>query len=181
MFAKLLLLFTVIPLIELSLLIPLGTEIGIWPTLAIVFTTAIAGALLGKYQGMSAWKRIQSEMGRGQVPGDALLDGLAVLIASAFLVTPGVLTDFAGFILLIPFTRGPIKKLVRKRVDKWLEAETVGFMSFDAPDFGPDPFDVYGAGQRGRADDIIIEPAEPAATHREEEEVIQITAQVTRD
>ncbi len=119
MFSKLLILFTVIPIIELSLLIPLGQQIGTMPTLGIIAFTAIAGAWLGKSQGSAAWRRIQSELATGSLPGDSILDGLAVLLASAFLVTPGVLTDFAGFILLIPFTRAPIRRFVRKRFDSW--------------------------------------------------------------
>lgn len=127
MFAKLVLLFTIVPIIELTLLITVGNYIGLPITLAIVVTTALLGATLGKYQGLTAWKKIKAQLATGQLPQDALLDGLAVLIASAFLITPGVLTDIAAFTLLFPATRAPIKKLLRKRIDAWLAKEQVGF------------------------------------------------------
>ncbi len=120
MFSKLLVLFTIVPILELTVLIPLSQQIGTWPTIGLIAFTALAGAWLGKSQGSAAWKRIQAELATGQLPGDSILDGLAVLVASAFLVTPGVLTDFAGFILLIPFTRAPIRRFVRSRFDKWM-------------------------------------------------------------
>ena len=159
MIAKLLALFTIIPLIELSLLIPLGQRIGTEWTLAIVFTTALVGAILGKFQGASAWKRIKQDLATGQIPGDSLLDGLAVLVASAFLVTPGVLTDLTGFILLLPPTRRPLKALLRRRIDRWLEADDVGFVGFDGGMMGGfDDHDTYRS-PHAREDDIVIEPA----------------------
>ena len=135
MFAKLVLLFTIIPILELTLLITVGNYIGLPITLGIVVTTALLGATLGKYQGLTAWKKIKAQLATGQLPQDALLDGLAVLIASAFLITPGVLTDIAAFTLLLPATRAPIKKLLRKRIDAWLAREQVGFFGGFGGDF----------------------------------------------
>lgn len=141
MFAKLLFLFTVIPILELCVLIPLGQQIGTWPTIGIIIFTAIAGALLAKYQGASAWRRIKSQLESGQLPSDSILDGLAVMIASAFLFTPGILTDLSGFILLIPFTRAPIRRFAKKRIEKWLSKEQVSLFGT-----GLNPFGVEDAG-----------------------------------
>lgn len=183
MFAKLVLLFTIIPLIELSLLVTLGTKIGLVPTLVIVAVTALLGAGLGKYQGLKAWRGIKEELARGQLPQDSLLDGLAVLLASAFLVTPGVLTDFTAFILLIPVTRAPVKKLIRKRVDKWLEKENMGFFS-SGPSFGFDNYhtstDYSSSYAHSRSDDIIIEPSTKQDTHEPEVVFEQISSESSR-
>ncbi|MBA2661781.1 MAG: FxsA family protein [Bradymonadaceae bacterium] len=134
MLAKLLLLFTVIPLIELAILIPLGQAMGLWPTIALVFGTGLLGALLGKSEGLRAWHRIREDLGHGRMPGDAILDGLAVLIAAAFLITPGILSDITGILLLLPFARAPLKRLLQGRFTKMLEAPNISFMSFGSMD-----------------------------------------------
>lgn len=160
MFAKLVLLFTIIPILELTLLVTLGNQIGLPITLAIVVTTALLGATLGKYQGLTAWRKIKAELAKGQLPQDSLLDGLAVLIASAFLITPGVLTDLAAFTLLFPVTRAPVKRFIRKRIDRWMEKEQVGLFSGFGGDLFGAPEDLYydhaagNAPQRG--DDIVM-------------------------
>jgi UPF0716 protein FxsA len=150
-FAGLLALFTIIPLIELALLIPLGQMIGLWPTIGLVVLTGLVGAFLGKAEGLKAWRRIQDDLAHARMPGDAILDGLAVLIACAFLVTPGVLTDIAGMALLIPIARQPIKALIRRRFLNMLESPgSTGFFQFSSfesvhgsPDFYP-PRGAYG-------------------------------------
>jgi UPF0716 protein FxsA len=164
MFSRLLVLFTIVPIIELTVLIPLSQQIGLWPTIGLIAFTAIAGAWLGKSQGSAAWKRIQAELATGQLPGDSILDGLAVLVASAFLVTPGVLTDLAGFILLIPFTRAPIRRFVRRRFDKWMTQGGGGVYT----SFGGGHGAAYGYGwdeehdaREGDGPQVIDAPAQP--------------------
>ncbi len=179
MFAKLVLLFTIVPIIELTLLITLGNYLGLPITLGIVVTTALLGATLGKYQGLSAWKKIKAQLATGQLPQDALLDGLAVLIASAFLVTPGVLTDVAAFTLLFPVSRAPIKKLIRRRIDAWLDQEQVGFFGGFGGDMLGGLDDPYAAGYGdSRGDDIIIEPAQ-TTQKKESEEVVMEVLEIT--
>lgn len=147
MFAKLVALFTIIPAIELALLTLMGIYVGFWPTLALIVVTAFGGAYLGKAQGMSAWKRINEELATGALPEDSILDGLAVLIASALLLTPGVLTDFVGFGLLIPATRKPIKAFAKTRLKRWMakqDSPVSTYYSFSSAAFGgeDDPFQV---------------------------------------
>lgn len=125
---KLALLFTTITLLELSLLIPLGQAIGLPATIAIVIVTAVVGATLAKRQGITIWNRIQKELGSGKLPRDSLLDGLAVLIAGAFFLTPGVLTDAVGILLLIPPVRAPVKALVKRYAKKMLESPDVNYV-----------------------------------------------------
>lgn len=154
MLARLLLLFTVVPLVELAILIPLGQWMGLWPTLALILVTGVAGAWLGKRQGLRAWERITSDLSGGELPSDSLLDGLAVLIACALLVTPGVLSDIAGMLLLIPPARTPLKSYIKKRFRKSIESGGVSFVSFDDVDpFGPGA----DSGSRGRENDEVID------------------------
>jgi len=110
MFFRLLLLFTVVPLVELGLLIQLGKVIGLAPTIAIVLLTGVVGAALARWQGMATLRRVQTEMAEGRVPGEALVDGLLILVAGAVLLTPGLLTDAFGFMLLIPPSRAAVRR-----------------------------------------------------------------------
>ena len=174
MIAKLVLLFTIVPILELTLLITLGDYIGLPWTIAIVVTTALLGATLGKYQGLSAWRKIKAELSAGQLPQDALMDGLAVLLASAFLITPGVLTDLAAFTLLLPATRAPLKRLLKRRIDRWLESEPIGMFT----GFGglggemlmegyEDPY-AEESEEVARRGEVIIERVEPEKSQRAE-------------
>ena len=112
MFLRLLLLFTIVPLIELYLLITIGGVIGVAPTIAIVLGTGVLGAWLARWQGLAVLRRVNEEMAAGRLPTDALIDGLLVLVAAAVLLTPGLLTDTAGFVLLVPASRAVIRKAV---------------------------------------------------------------------
>jgi len=112
MFLRLLLLFTVVPLIELYLLITIGGVIGVVPTIAIVIGTGVLGAWLARWQGLAVLRRISEEMTAGRLPTDALIDGLLILVAAAVLLTPGLLTDTLGFVLLVPASRAFVRKIV---------------------------------------------------------------------
>ena len=128
MIARLALLFTTVTLLELSILIPLGRAVGLPATIAIVIGTAFVGASLAKRQGATIWSRIQEELSKGKAPGDSLLDGLAVLIAGTMLLTPGVLTDVAGILLLIPACRVPLKAIAKKYAKKMIDKPDVTFV-----------------------------------------------------
>lgn len=117
-------LFTLVPLVELYLLIRLGTYVGAVDTIAIVIGTGIAGGLLAKSQGLAVLDRMRAELNQGRLPAESLLDGLLILIAGAMLVTPGLLTDGLGLLLLIPWSRKAIKSwLKRKMQEKISEGE----------------------------------------------------------
>lgn len=175
MLARLLFLFTVIPLVELAILIPLGQWMGFWPTLALVLVTGVTGAWLGKRQGLRAWGRITEDLSSGNLPSDSLLDGLAVLIACAFLVTPGVLTDIAGMLLLIPPARKPVKGYIKRRFKKSLESGDVTFVSFDdmQDPFGGSPGTPRNAGSGDDVIDVTPEVVEPDAPDDEDQEDTQ--------
>jgi UPF0716 protein FxsA len=116
MLFKLFLLFTVIPFVELALLIKIGTIIGLFETILIIVITGMAGALMVRSAGVECLFRIQKNMDSGIIPTDDLFSGLLILVAGAFLLTPGLITDAAGFILLIPASRELVKKFLKKYV-----------------------------------------------------------------
>ena len=121
MFLRLLLLFTIVPLIELYLLITIGGYIGVAPTIAIVIGTGILGAWLARWQGLAVLRRITEETAAGRLPTDALVDGLLVLVAGAVLLTPGLITDTVGFALLIPTSRAVVRKAVSAAIGRRVE------------------------------------------------------------
>ena len=120
MLSRLLLLFIIVPAVELILLIQMGQWIGTLPTVGLIVVTGIVGAYLARQQGFSVYRRIQNELQSGQLPGEALLEGAMILVAGAVLMTPGVLTDALGFLLLIPPTRKIIGGLVSKRFQRMI-------------------------------------------------------------
>ncbi len=105
MFRRLVLLFIVVPIVELAVLIELGRLIGLWPTLGVIAVTGILGAMLASREGLRAWHAFQMEMAEGRVPGRPILDGLSIFAGGALLLTPGLLTDILGFTLLVRPTR----------------------------------------------------------------------------
>ena len=89
MFGKLLFLFIAIPMLELFILVKLGTVIGFWPTVGIVIITGILGAALARLQGFLIFKQIQNELQSGQIPADKMVDGLLIVCGGGGLLTPG--------------------------------------------------------------------------------------------
>lgn len=116
MLVRLLILFTVVPLVELTLLLLIAEHIGAVYTLGLIIVTGLAGAWLARHQGLLCWRNAQEQIARGQLPADSLLDGLMILLAGAVLITPGVLTDLAGFALLVPPIRGLVRRYVAARI-----------------------------------------------------------------
>jgi UPF0716 protein FxsA len=122
MLAKLLTLFLIVPLIELVLLLTIGNQIGLWPTLAIIISTAVVGVSLTRQEGLKTWWQFQEKLTTGAFPNEELLDGLMILIAGALLLTPGFLTDTMGFVLLIPGSRRVIKGRLRQHFSRHIDA-----------------------------------------------------------
>ena len=115
MFIRLFILFTFVPIIELAILIEIGSRVGTFHTIMLIITTGIVGALLAQSQGLAVIRKIQEELTFGRPPAGELVDGLFVLVGGLLLVTPGIITDIVGFALLLPITRNIIKQwLIRK-------------------------------------------------------------------
>ena len=100
-----LVLFIVVPLLEIYLLIKVGGLIGAWPTVFLVVFTALLGAVLMRIQGFSALRRGQAALARGELPALELMEGVILLLGGVLLLTPGFATDTLGFLCLIPAVR----------------------------------------------------------------------------
>jgi len=125
MLTRLILLFVALPVLELWLLLQIGGRVGLWPTLALVFATGVVGATLARAQGMKVLLDFQKATAEGRMPGQAMLDGVSVLVGGAFLLTPGLLTDIFGFSLVIPFTRRLIQRHIQRRVERAMQDGTL--------------------------------------------------------
>ena len=110
MFLRLFILFTFVPIIELAILIEIGSRVGTFHTIMLIITTGIVGALLAQSQGLAVIRKIQEELTFGRPPAGELVDGLFVLVGGLLLVTPGIITDIVGFVFLLPITRSFIKQ-----------------------------------------------------------------------
>ena len=129
MLIRLILLFTVLPLMELYLLIQVGRYLGAPPTIMIVLITGIIGGLLARSQGLSVQRQISMDLQNGIIPTDSLIDGLFILIAGALLITPGMITDVFGFFLMVPGFRGWLKKKLKEHFKRKLESGQFQFHS----------------------------------------------------
>lgn len=110
----LLIIFVVLPCLELVCFTTLGTAIGLIPTLTIILGTGMLGAFLAKKEGVAAWERIKYSWSSCQDPSDEIVNGFCILIAGIALFVPGFITDIIGFVLLAPFVRKIITSQIRK-------------------------------------------------------------------
>lgn len=127
MFLKLILLFTVTPIVELFLLLRLSKLTSVWTTIGIVLITGIVGAYLAKSEGKLVLSKIRTELNYGRIPGNELLNGLCILIGGALLLTPGLITDTLGFVLVIPGTREIFKSILKRKFKKMIESGNIYF------------------------------------------------------
>lgn len=115
MFTYLILLLTIVPALELALLIKVGSHIGAVNTIILILLTGAAGAYLARLQGFLVLSRIQQSLRQGELPTDEMINGILILVGGILLLTPGFITDVFGFLCLIPFTRGLIKVWVKRQ------------------------------------------------------------------
>ena len=94
-----------VPIIEIYLLIQVGSALGAVPTILLIIFTAVLGAMLIRIQGFSTWQRLQATLANHEIPAIEILEGIILLISGALLLTPGFFTDTIGFICLIPGLR----------------------------------------------------------------------------
>lgn len=128
MFVRLILFFTLVPITELFLLLFVGQRIGITYTLIIILITGLTGVLLAKSQGFAVIRKLREQLSWGQLPGDELIEGLFILVGSLFLLTPGLITDVMGLILLLPFTRRPIREYSKKKIRRALDKGSINLV-----------------------------------------------------
>ncbi|HLO10962.1 MAG TPA: FxsA family protein [Pseudoneobacillus sp.] len=108
------LLIIIVPAAEIGFLLLSSDVIGLWPTILLIILTGVIGSYLAKKQGLATFYQLQRQLQTGQLPGDALLDGVCILVGGTFLLTPGFISDIFGFLLLFPPTRVFFKKLLLK-------------------------------------------------------------------
>ncbi|WP_377888199.1 FxsA family protein [Alkalihalobacillus sp. R86527] len=118
MFRIMLLFIIIVPALEIGLLLLSGRTLGLIPTILLIIGTGVLGAWLARKEGSEAIQKVNRQMQTGQMPGDAILDGLCILVGGVVLLTPGFITDAIGFALLLPATRRPFKRWLRKFLEK---------------------------------------------------------------
>jgi UPF0716 protein FxsA len=115
MIPVLLLLFIVVPLLELYVILQVGEAIGVLPTIALLVVDSVLGAMLMRSEGRRAWTRLQLAISEGRVPAREVIDGVLVVFGGALLLTPGFVTDILGAVLLLPFTRPLVRRVLVRR------------------------------------------------------------------
>ncbi|MCE8000750.1 MAG: FxsA family protein [Rhodobiaceae bacterium] len=151
--------FVLVPIAEIAVFIEVGGIIGLWPTLGIVILTALLGTSLLRAQGLAAFGRAQSAMSEGRLPVEEVVHGFCLVIAGALLLTPGFLTDIAGFLLFVH----PVRLMLARAAMKWFAKNGTVHMhtnaGFGQPRPGSDPY-------RQRRDETIVEgQAEEVPAH----------------
>ena len=106
----------IIPIVEISVFIKAGDLVGLWPTIGLVILTAIVGSTLLRQQGLNTLTRVRESMSVGKLPVNELFEGLCLLIAGAFLLTPGFITDGFGLLLFLPIFRSGLRSLIARRL-----------------------------------------------------------------
>jgi len=125
---RLLAVLLLIPLLDVLLLVVLTGYVGWVAVILLVVLTALVGMLLVRAEGRHTLRQIEAKAARGEVPTKELLDGALLLVAGVTLLTPGLVTDAVGFLLVIPLTRYPIRAAVQRWVvTPYIDAKTGGF------------------------------------------------------
>jgi UPF0716 protein FxsA len=132
----LVILFIVVPLVELYVIIQVGQWIGALPTIALLLLDSILGAALLRHQGRAAWRRFNHALAERRVPHREVFDGVMVIFGGALLLTPGFVTDVFGLIFLLPPTRAVVRRVLVRRF--------AGRFRVSAPPGGGSGFDVDG-------------------------------------
>jgi len=120
MLFKLFLAFTIIPVLELYILIEVGSYLGALNTIMVVIVTGFVGAYLARLQGFQTMNRVRESLNRGEMPTEGLIDALLILLAGIVLLTPGFLTDIAGLLILLPQTRNRFKGWLMWKLENWI-------------------------------------------------------------
>lgn len=133
---RLFLLFTVVPLVELYLLIAVGRVLGPIATIGLVLLTGAVGAWFARLEGARVIRRWQEAMSRQQMPKDGVIDGLLIFVGGLMLITPGILTDIAGLSMVMP----PTRRLIATVVRTWFERQiAAGRVQVYSPGYGGTP------------------------------------------
>jgi UPF0716 protein FxsA len=153
--ALLVILFIVVPIVELYVIIQIGGLIGVLPTLALLLADAILGSLLLRHQGRGAWRRFNHALAEKRFPGREVADGLMIAVGGTLLLTPGFVTDIFGLLLLIPPTRAIARRLLRALAFRRFVVLGVSDSRNTSPRYGSGerPYDFDGSAEEIEGDD----------------------------
>ncbi len=135
-FVIILLLFLAVPIVEIYLVVQVGSSLGVLPTIALLVLISTTGAWLLRHQGLSVLARIQSKLAHGEMPGKELVDGLLIVFAGALILTPGFMTDGFGIFLMLPPTRAIVRIALMRRFGVRVAS--------GGGSYGPDGFSRWG-------------------------------------
>ncbi|HUQ62934.1 MAG TPA: FxsA family protein [Acidimicrobiales bacterium] len=116
MFALLVVAFIVVPIVELALIIWVGSHIGALYTIVLLLAVSVGGAWLVKREGLGVVRRFRAQLDQGKIPGKEIADGVLIVIAGALLLTPGFISDVLGVLLLLPPVRAAVRAVALKKV-----------------------------------------------------------------
>ena len=111
----LILVFVVVPLVELAVFVQISRWIGFPETTLLLLAVSVAGIFVVRHQGLGVYRRVREQVRAGTVPTGDLVNGLLILVAGLLLIIPGFVTDFVGLLLLLPPVRGLVRRLLRRR------------------------------------------------------------------
>jgi UPF0716 protein FxsA len=152
---RLFLLFTLVPLVELYLLIAIGGQVGVLPTIGFIAATGMLGAYLAKREGRRALASYREALEKGRLPEDGIVSGLLILVGGVLLIAPGVLTDFVGLALMIPPIRRSVAKVIVARAQKRIQSGELRVMHL-GPESAP-----FGGGAPSPGGVVDVEVVEP--------------------
>jgi UPF0716 protein FxsA len=109
-------LFVVVPLLELVVIMQVGQLLGMWPTIGLLVADSILGAWLLRREGRRAWLQFRRALEQARWPGDEVTQGALIIVGGTLLLTPGFVTDVVGFLLLLPPTRAVLSRILRARL-----------------------------------------------------------------
>lgn len=125
MFLKLFLAFTLIPVVEIYLLMEVAEAIGSLNAIMLVLGTGFLGAYFARMQGMQTMFRVRASLQQGIVPAEDMVDALLIFVAGIVLITPGLMTDLAGLLILFPGTRQQLKRFLKRKFEEFKNDGTI--------------------------------------------------------
>jgi UPF0716 protein FxsA len=122
MVGLLIVLFLVVPIVEITIIVAVAGQLGVLPTVGLLLVVSVAGGWLVRREGVGLLNRVRDELGRGELPAAGMVDGVLLLVGGALMLTPGFLTDAIGLLLLVPPMRALVRAGLLRRFQRRLEA-----------------------------------------------------------
>ena len=161
MLSRLFLLLALVPLAEIWLLMELAEKTSWTTTIAIVLSTGVIGISLVRWQGIKTIQEIQRQLAAGQSPSKAIVSGVLILMAGAMLLTPGLLTDTTGFLLLIPAVRYAVATYLQRRFVSGVSAKFRSSVWVQSGSFGSSSHEETSFDETERPSVRVVEPDAP--------------------